>query len=92
MNNAFNRLARFRHLPTNALSAFKILRDPRVASWQKGLFGLLAGSYLIWPTDLIVDLPFFGHLDDLGVFILLLGLFMSQVSDHIKEEHGWREL
>lgn len=92
MNRLLQRLSRLRHLPRNAVSALKIFRDPRVASWQKGLLGLLAGGYLIWPTDLIVDVPFVGQLDDLGVFILLLGIFMSQVPDDIKEEHGWRDL
>lgn len=90
MNRLLSRLSRLRYFSRNAVSAFRIIRDSRVAGWQKTLFGLLAGSYIIWPYDLVLDVPFVGQLDDLGIFILLLGIFMTQVPDEIKEEHGWR--
>ena len=56
--------------------AIRLLRDPRVPLLIKAL-PVLAGLYLISPFDLVPDvLPFLGQLDDLGVILIALEVFL----------------
>lgn len=84
-------LKRFRHLPNNILASFRMITDARVSNLQKAIFLGLAGGYLLWPTDFIIDLPVIGQLDDMAVFLLLYGWFMSRIPEEIRKAHGWKE-
>jgi uncharacterized membrane protein YkvA (DUF1232 family) len=56
--------------------AWRLWRDQRVPAWVKGI-PLLSFIYILWPLDLLAD-PLFGlgQLDDLGVILLGLTLFI----------------
>ncbi len=83
-------LKRFRHLPNNVWVSLKMLGDERVPLANKLSYVGLALGYLIWPWDFMVDVPFFGQLDDAAVFLLLYSFFMSRIPLDIREEHGWK--
>jgi uncharacterized membrane protein YkvA (DUF1232 family) len=56
--------------------AGRLLREPRVPTLTKAV-PLLAGLYLISPLDVIPDLlPFVGQVDDLGLILAALALFV----------------
>jgi uncharacterized membrane protein YkvA (DUF1232 family) len=50
----------------------RYFRDPQASVLGK-LFVLAAVAYVIWPMDLIPDVPIIGWLDDLGVASLAMG-------------------
>lgn len=52
-----NNLKRIRHLPNNVLASFRMIGDSRISTLQKAAFIGLAGGYLLWPNDLIIDIP-----------------------------------
>jgi uncharacterized membrane protein YkvA (DUF1232 family) len=65
-----------RSLLTQARLAFRLLRDPRVP-WLLKAIPILAVLYVIWPLDFVPDLlPGLGQLDDIGVLIFALELFV----------------
>ena len=67
--------------------AWRLWRDRRVPAWAKGV-PLLSLLYLIWPLDLLADpLLGLGQLDDLGVILLGLTLFISLVPKELVELH-----
>lgn len=49
-----------------ARALVRYFRDPSASSLGK-LFVLLAVAYVVWPADLVPDVPIVGWLDDLGV-------------------------
>lgn len=49
-----------------ARALVRYFRDPSASRFGK-LFVLLAVAYVIWPADLVPDVPLVGWLDDLGV-------------------------
>jgi uncharacterized membrane protein YkvA (DUF1232 family) len=56
--------------------AWRLVRDPRVPPVIK-LVPLAFVLYALWPLDLITDAwPVIGQLDDVGVFLLGLRLFL----------------
>lgn len=67
------RASRFRAL-------YRYLTD-RQASVLGKLFVLLAVAYVVWPADLVPDVPVVGWLDDLGV----MGLATAWLSRRIAE-------
>ena len=70
-----------RTLLTEARLAWRLLRDPVVPFVTKLV---LAGAafYLIWPIDFLPDLfPILGQLDDLGVVLAALELFLHLCPD-----------
>ena len=70
-----------RTLLTQARLAWRLLRDPAVPVVTKLV---LAGAafYLIWPIDFLPDLfPILGQLDDLGVVLAALELFLHLCPD-----------
>ena len=76
-----------RKLPTYARLVWSLARDPRVPTKQKLLLGAIAG-YLAMPIDLIPDfIPVIGQLDDLGVLIFGLDLFIRTAPKDVVEEH-----
>ena len=67
--------------------AWRLWRDRRVPAWIKGI-PLLSLFYIVWPLDLLADpLLGLGQLDDLGVFLLGLTLFISLVPSDLVEMH-----
>ena len=65
-----------RTLLTQARLALRLVKEPAVPTPTK-LVPAVAALYLIWPIDLLPDLlPILGQLDDLGVVIAALELFL----------------
>ena len=65
-----------RLLVGQARLALRLFREPRVPVSLKAL-PILAGLYVISPIDLVPDfLPGLGQLDDLGIILATLGLFV----------------
>ena len=57
--------------------AWRLWRDRRVPAWIKGV-PLLSLLYIVWPLDFLADpLLGLGQLDDLGVILLGLTLFIN---------------
>ena len=64
-------------LVEHARLAVRLMREPAVPPAVKAV-PVLAGAYLIWPIDVLPDLlPVVGQLDDLGVVLAGLGLFLK---------------
>ena len=65
-----------RALLSQARLAFRLVREPRVPLLTKGVL-LLAALYIISPVDFIPDvLPVIGQLDDLGIAVAALEIFL----------------
>lgn len=76
MTSWLSRPALFRTLLSKMRLAVRLLREPRVPPLTKAL-PLLAGLYVISPLDLVPDvLPFLGQLDDLGLILITLEVFL----------------
>jgi uncharacterized membrane protein YkvA (DUF1232 family) len=68
-------------LLAQARLAARLLREPAVPLVTKAV-PLVAAFYLIWPIDLLPDLfPILGQLDDLGVVVAALELFLHLSPD-----------
>jgi uncharacterized membrane protein YkvA (DUF1232 family) len=54
---------------------------------------LIGFGYLLWPFDLIPDVPILGQIDDLGVIFLLLNWFVnrSMPEDIIEAEYYFED-
>lgn len=66
---------------------WRLLSDARVSVLPK-LILLAAAIYVISPIDLIPDvIPVFGQLDDIGIVILAINLFVEFCPRDIVEEH-----
>jgi uncharacterized membrane protein YkvA (DUF1232 family) len=71
----------FRTLFTHARLAFRLLREPRVATLMK-VVPLLAVAYVLSPLDFIPDvIPFVGEVDDLGIVLLAIEGFLRLCPD-----------
>lgn len=65
-----------RSLIVQARLGIRLFREPRVPALLKAV-PILAGLYLVSPIDLVPDfLPGLGQLDDLGVILAALELFV----------------
>lgn len=74
----------------DAKVAWRLLRDPRVPPATK-LVPLASVIYLVWPLDLLTDAwPLLGQLDDLGVLLLGLRLFLRLAPAHLVADHRGR--
>ncbi len=71
----------------NLRLAWRLLRDPLVPAWTK-LIPLGALVYILLPSDLIPDLiPGLGQVDDLGVFLLSLKVFIGSCPLEMVQHH-----
>ncbi len=71
-----SRPALLRTLLSQARLAFRLLREPRVPMLRKAV-PLLAALYVISPLDFMPDFfPVLGQLDDLGIAVLGLEMFL----------------
>ena len=67
--------------------AWRLWRDRRVPAWTKGI-PLLSLLYIVWPLDFLSDpLLGLGQLDDLGVMLLGLALFINLAPRDLVEQH-----
>jgi uncharacterized membrane protein YkvA (DUF1232 family) len=74
-------------LVKNVRLGWRLLRDPMVPTWTK-LIPLGALLYVVLPTDLIPDFVIgLGQLDDLGVLLLALRMFISLSPLQIVQRH-----
>ena len=65
-----------RGLLAQARLALRLVREPAVPTLTKAVL-VVAALYLIWPIDFLPDIfPVLGQLDDLGVVIAALELFL----------------
>lgn len=65
-----------RALIAQARLAFRLIREPRVPALLKAI-PLAAAIYVVSPIDLVPDVvPVLGQLDDLGVVLVFLELFL----------------
>ena len=70
----------------NLQLAWRLFEDPRVPIWVKSI-PVLAVAYLIWPLDLLADPVLgLGQLDDLGVILLGMKLFLTLSPAQVVEE------
>jgi uncharacterized membrane protein YkvA (DUF1232 family) len=79
--------ALLRTLFTQLRLAFRLIREPSVPVLTRAV-PLLAALYLVWPIDIIPDiLPGLGQLDDLGVVVFALELFLKWCPSRAKAFH-----
>lgn len=70
---------------------WRLMRDPRVL-WLYKLVPLGGLLYLLFPFDLLIDLaPVIGQLDDAGIILGSLWLFVELCPQDIVKEH-WDDL
>jgi uncharacterized membrane protein YkvA (DUF1232 family) len=70
-----------RTLLAHARLAVRLVREPAVPTLTKAVLAS-AALYLIWPLDFLPDLlPVLGQLDDLGVVLAALELFLKLCPD-----------
>lgn len=68
-------------LLAQARLALRLIREPAVPALAKAV-PALAAAYLIWPIDLLPDIfPVLGQLDDLGIVLAALELFLRVCPD-----------
>jgi uncharacterized membrane protein YkvA (DUF1232 family) len=67
--------------------AFRLIREPSVPVLTRAV-PLLAALYLVWPLDFIPDiLPGLGQLDDLGIVVFALELFLKLCPSRARAFH-----
>lgn len=62
------------------------VRDPAVAVWRKAA-GLAAAVYVVWPLDVIPDIPVVGWLDDIGVVSAFAMFMVREIHKHAAGTH-----
>ena len=67
-----------RYLPQLLKQSWLLFKDPQVPFLRKLLVSAASLGYLIWPLDLIPDLPLFGQVDDFFLIFLLLNWFVNK--------------
>ncbi|MBI3943906.1 MAG: DUF1232 domain-containing protein [Chloroflexi bacterium] len=67
--------------------AWRLIRDQRVSDWLK-LVPFLSLLYLVSPIDLVPDpILGLGQLDDLGIILLAIKLFLTLCPPELVNEH-----
>ncbi len=67
---------------------WRLMNDERVPSWLKIGIPLVVGLYFVSPVDLIPDfLLGLGQLDDLGIVLLGMALFIRLAPEIAVDEH-----
>jgi uncharacterized membrane protein YkvA (DUF1232 family) len=75
------------HLPDFIRLYWRLFRDRRVSLLAKALL-VLSLAYFIWPFDVIPDfLPVIGEMDDLGVVLSGLWMFVRLCPPPVVREH-----
>ena len=79
------------NLPKSIPFGFKLLKDKRIDVKNKIIFLSITLGYLVFPYDLIFDIPFVGQFDDFAVFMLMFNWFVNRVPKPILKEYGWKD-
>ncbi len=86
----FARFLSLREAWREVMVAWRLLRDPRVPPATK-LVPVASVLYLLWPIDILADAwPVIGQLDDLGVLLLGLRLFLRLAPADLVAAHRIR--
>jgi uncharacterized membrane protein YkvA (DUF1232 family) len=76
MTKILSRVSLVRTLVENVRLAVRLMREPRVPWWIKAILPT-AAVYVVSPIDIIPDfMPVIGELDDLGLVVMALILFL----------------
>jgi uncharacterized membrane protein YkvA (DUF1232 family) len=76
-----------RTLLDQARLALRLVREPAVPTVIKAI-PAVGGAYLVWPIDILPDLlPIIGQLDDIGVVMASLALFVRLCPDALVAFH-----
>lgn len=78
------------NLPKSIPFGWKLLKDKRIKLSNKVIFLSITLGYLMFPYDLIFDIPFVGQFDDFAVFMLMFNWFVNKVPQKILDEYGWK--
>ena len=65
-------------LPTLFKKSWVLFKDPLIPFGRKFLVFFISLGYLLWPLDLIPDLPLIGQIDDLFLIFFLLNWFVNK--------------
>ena len=77
-------------LPAKLRLALTLVRDPRIPLAVRAIPPLLI-LYLAMPVDLIPDfIPVLGHIDDVLILVISIGLLLRCTPRHVLEEHVGR--
>lgn len=69
----------------------RLMQDERVPTWLKVGVPLVVALYFLFPIDLLPDfIPLLGQLDDFGVVLLGMALFIKLAPQLVVEEHRYR--
>ena len=69
----------------------RLMQDERVPTWLKVGVPLVVALYFLFPIDLIPDfIPLLGQVDDIGVVLLGMALFIRLAPQFVVEEHRYR--
>lgn len=60
-------------------ASLRLLRDPTARGWEKLLL-VLAVAYVVFPFDLVPDVPVAGWVDDLGVVAIVAAILNKALS------------
>ena len=72
----------------NLRLAWRLMRDPRVATSLKLLIPGLMIAYVLFPVDLLPDvIPILGQLDDLAVVAIAVTVFIEVCPPALVKEH-----
>ncbi len=78
MPNGYQRWRMIWNIPRLLKKGWRYLRDDSVSFWHKTLLLSASIGYILWPLDLIPDIPVIGQLDDIGIVFLLLNWFVNR--------------
>jgi uncharacterized membrane protein YkvA (DUF1232 family) len=80
-------------IPRLLKKTWYLVKNPQVSGSSKLLVFLIGFGYLLWPFDLIPDVPILGQIDDLGVIFLILNWFVnrSMPEDIIEAEYYFED-
>lgn len=78
----------FSGLLTQVQLIYRLLQDDRVPTLLKVAVPLGVAIYFVWPFDVIPDfLPGLGQIDDIGVLLLAMNLFVNLAPRAVVAEH-----
>jgi len=90
-NTTWRRLKFLLNLPKSLPLGWRLLKDGRLPLTNKAFFVGLSLLYLLFPYDVIPDIPLLGQIDDFTVFMFLFNWFLNTVPKNILEEYGWQK-
>jgi uncharacterized membrane protein YkvA (DUF1232 family) len=68
--------------------AWRLMKEPRVPAFVKAL-PVLALGYVLSPLDFIPDvMPFLGQIDDIGIMVLSLKIFLKLCPAAVQLHHA----